>query len=148
MLISDIMTPSTAIVTARDTDTVRKALLLLEDQEIRHLPVIDDERRLVGLVSDRDLREYRLPVIEEIENPDQADDLLDTPLSEVMSSDVISVDASEGVAAAIDLIIEYRVGALPVLDQTTEELVGIVSYIDLLRLTRDLLGADEEESED
>ncbi|HRI08722.1 MAG TPA: CBS domain-containing protein [Nannocystaceae bacterium] len=137
MLIADIMTPT--IVTARPEDTVRRALLLLEDQDIRHLPVIDDERNLVGLVSDRDLREYRLPVMEELEHPDQADDLLDTPLSEVMNSEVVSVDSGEDVVAAIDLMIEYRVGALPVLDG--RELVGIVSYVDLLRLARDVLAA-------
>jgi acetoin utilization protein AcuB len=137
MQIRDIMT--TTIVTANATDSVRQALTLLEDQDIRHLPVIDDGRQLVGLVSDRDLREYRLPVMEEIENPDQAEDLLETALSEVMSRDVISVDAEEDASAACDLMIEYRIGAVPVLDRTTGELVGIISYIDLLRLTRDLL---------
>ena len=101
--------------------------------------MIDDDRQLVGLVSDRDLREYRLPVMEELDNPDQAEDLLETALSEVMSSDVISVDAEEDATAACDLMIEYRIGAVPVLDRTTGELVGIISYIDLLRLTRDLL---------
>ncbi|MCA9658270.1 MAG: CBS domain-containing protein [Myxococcales bacterium] len=137
MQIRDIMT--TSIVTANATDSVRQALTLLEDQDIRHLPVIDDDRQLVGLVSDRDLREYRLPVMEELDNPDQAEDLLETALSEVMSSDVISVDAEEDATAACDLMIEYRIGAVPVLDRTTGELVGIISYIDLLRLTRDLL---------
>ncbi|MBK8265811.1 MAG: CBS domain-containing protein [Nannocystis sp.] len=139
MLISDIMTPT--IVTARPEDSVRRALQLLEDQEIRHLPVIDEERRLIGLVSDRDLREYRLPVMREIEAPEQADALLDVPISEVMSSDVVSVDSAEDVVAAIDVMLEYRVGAVPVLDRTTGELVGIVSYVDMLRLARDVLSA-------
>jgi acetoin utilization protein AcuB len=139
MLIADIMTPT--IVTARPGDSVRRALQLLEDQEIRHLPVIDEERRLIGLVSDRDLREYRLPVMREIEAPEQADALLDVPISEVMSSDVVSVDSAEDVVAAIDVMLEYRVGAVPVLDRTTGELVGIVSYVDMLRLARDVLSA-------
>jgi acetoin utilization protein AcuB len=139
MLIADIMTPT--IVTARPEDSVRRALQLLEDQEIRHLPVIDEERRLIGLVSDRDLREYRLPVMREIEAPEQADALLDVPISEVMSSDVVSVDSAEDVVAAIDVMLEYRVGAVPVLDRTTGELVGIVSYVDMLRLARDVLSA-------
>ncbi|MEZ4379860.1 MAG: CBS domain-containing protein [Nannocystaceae bacterium] len=137
MQIRDIMT--TTIVTANATDSVRQALALLEDQDIRHLPVIDGDRQLVGLVSDRDLREYRLPVMEELDHPDQAEDLLETALAEVMASDVISVDAEEDAAAACDLMIEYRIGAVPVLDRSSGELVGIVSYIDLLRLTRDLL---------
>jgi len=139
MLISDIMTPT--IVTARPEDSVRRALQLLEDQEIRHLPVIDEARRLIGLVSDRDLREYRLPVMRELEDPAQADALLDVAISEVMSSEVVSVDSAEDVVAAIDVMLEYRVGAVPVLDRATGELVGIVSYVDLLRLARDVLSA-------
>ncbi len=140
MQIADIMTPSP--ITAKATDSVRRALALLEDQDIRHLPVIDDDRRLVGVVSDRDLREYRLPVLEELDNPEQAEDLLDTALSEVMSGDVISVDSGEDLVAACDLVIEYRIGAIPVLDRTSGELVGIVSYMDLLRVARDVLAAE------
>ncbi len=140
MQIADIMTPSPT--TAKASDSVRRALALLEDQDIRHLPVIDDDRQLVGLVSDRDLREYRLPVLEELDNPDQADDLMDTPLSEVMSGDIISIDSGEDLVAACDLIIEYRIGAIPVLDRTTGELVGIVSYMDILRVARDVLAGE------
>ena len=51
----------------------------------------------------------------------------------------LEVIAEEDATAACDLMIEYRIGAVPVLDRTTGELVGIISYIDLLRLTRDLL---------
>lgn len=140
MQIADIMTPSPT--TAKASDSVRRALALLEDQDIRHLPVIDDDRQLVGLVSDRDLREYRLPVLEELDNPEQADDLMDTPLSEVMSGDIISIDSGEELVAACDLIIEYRIGAIPVLDRTTGELVGIVSYMDILRVARDVLAGE------
>jgi len=140
MQIADIMTPSP--ITAKASDSVRRALALLEDQDIRHLPVIDDDRRLVGLVSDRDLREYRLPVLEELDNPDQADELMDTPLSEVMSGDIVSIDSGEDLVAACDLIIEYRIGAIPVLDRTTGELVGIVSYMDILRVARDVLAGE------
>lgn len=140
MQIADIMTPSPT--TAKASDSVRRALALLEDQDIRHLPVIDDDRQLVGLVSDRDLREYRLPVLEELDNPEQADDLMDTPLSELMSGDIISIDSGEDLVAACDLIIEYRIGAIPVLDRTTGELVGIVSYMDILRVARDVLASE------
>ncbi len=140
MQIADIMTPSP--ITVKSSESVRRAFALLEDQDIRHLPVIDEDRRLVGVVSDRDLREYRLPVLEELDNPDQAEALLDTALSEVMSGDVISVDSGEDLVAACDLVIEYRIGAIPVLDRSSGELVGIVSYMDLLRVARDVLAAE------
>ena len=61
-----IMTKS--VVTASPSDTVGHALRTLEDQSIRHLPIVEDGR-LIGMVSDRDLREYRLPLMDELDAP-------------------------------------------------------------------------------
>jgi acetoin utilization protein AcuB len=129
---------TTALVTIKPTDSVREALRRMEDQEIRHLPVVEGSR-LAGMVSDRDLREYRLPVMEEIENPEYADDLLNTPVAEMMNTDLVTLDPGESVKTAIDLMLEYGVGALPVVDRHKDELVGIMSYVDVLRHVRGLL---------
>lgn len=127
-----------ALVTIKPTDTVRTALLRMEDQEIRHLPVTEGEQ-LIGMISDRDLREYRLPVVEEVDNPEYADDLLETPISEVMNANLVTLDPGETVKTAIDLILEYGVGAVPVVDRRREVLVGIVSYVDVLKYLRGTL---------
>lgn len=133
---STLMT--TTVVTATPKDTVRKALRLLEDSDIRHLPVVEG-KKLVGLVSDRDLREYRLPLVEEIDDPEYADDLLDTPLSELMSGDILCLEVGESLATGVDLMIEYGIGAIPVVDRDKDELVGILSYVDVLKAVRDTL---------
>lgn len=127
-----------ALVTIKPVDSVRTALLRMEDQEIRHLPVVEG-KQLIGMVSDRDLREYRLPVMEELDNPEYADDLLETPVSEVMNANLVTLDPGESLKTAIDLMLEYGVGALPVVDRRGDELVGIVSYVDLLKHVRSLL---------
>ena len=123
------------VISTSPNESIREALLKIEDQEIRHLPVVDDGR-LVGMISDRDLREQRLPLMEEIDDPEHADSLLSAPVSSVMSADVLSVDTGESLRAAVDLMIEYKVGAVPVVDRHTDQLVGIVSYIDVLRALR------------
>lgn len=133
MDVDSIMTRE--VISTTPSESIRAALLKIEDQDIRHLPVLDDGR-LVGMISDRDLREQRLPLMEEIEDPDYADNLLSAPISSVMSGDVLSVDTGESLRAAVDLMIEYKVGAVPVVDRHTEQLVGIVSYIDVLRALR------------
>lgn len=133
MLISEIMTEE--VITAKPSDSVGNALSLLEDLDIRHLPIVEDSR-LVGLVTDRDLREYRLPIMQELEHPDEADALLETPISEVMNKTIISVYANEKVKVAIDLMLEYKIGAIPVINRNQEHLVGIISYIDILRTVR------------
>lgn len=143
--VETIMT--TSVLTVPPTVTVREAIKLIEDSEIRHLPVVEGSK-LLGIISDRDLREYRIPVMLEIERFDdedreEASDVLDTPVSEVMASDVISVDSSESIASLIDAMVEYKVGAVPVVDRHTDELVGIVSYVDVLRYARSLVDDEE-----
>jgi acetoin utilization protein AcuB len=130
---------SRTVLTVGPTTSVREAIRLIEDSEIRHLPVVDGEGGpLLGIVSDRDLREFRVPLMVEIErfgdaDRDRTDELLNTPISEVMAADVVSVDSSESIESVIEAMIEYKVGAVPVIDRHTEELVGIVSYVDVLR---------------
>lgn len=136
MQVQDLMTE--ALVTIESTEAVRHALLKMEDQEIRHLPVMDG-RQMIGMVSDRDLKEYRLPAMEELQNPDYADELLEKPVSEVMNTDVVTLEPSESVKTAIDLMLEYKVGALPVVDRHGDELLGIISYVDVLRYLRGTL---------
>lgn len=54
---SDIMTKQ--VVTLRQTATVREALRTLEEMDVRHLPIVDERRELVGMISDRDLLRLR-----------------------------------------------------------------------------------------
>jgi acetoin utilization protein AcuB len=56
-----------------------------------------------------------------------------------MTSDVITVHPESDASEAIDLMIEHRVGALPVVEPDSTKLVGIVSYVDALRAARDLI---------
>jgi acetoin utilization protein AcuB len=132
MDVSAIMTRTVVTVTPRDP--VRRAAELLEDLEIRHLPVVD-EGRLVGVVSDRDLREYRLPLDDELEDPEYADALMATPIEEMMNRQVISLEPTESLTTAVDLILEYGIGAIPVVDKTGR-LEGILSYVDILKALR------------
>lgn len=136
---------SRTVLTVEPTTSVREAIRLIEDCEVRHLPVVDGAGGpLLGIVSDRDLREFRIPLMVEIErfadaDRDRTDELLNTPISEVMAADVVSVDSNESIESVIDAMIEYKVGAVPVIDRHTQELVGIVSYVDVLRYARELV---------
>jgi acetoin utilization protein AcuB len=134
MDVEQIMTAP--VTTIGPSESVHDALERLEDQEIRHLPVVDGSR-MVGIVSDRDLREFRLPLMEEMDRPQYAAELMRKPVSEAMNTEVIFVETGEPVSTAIDLMIEYAVGALPVVERDTGNLAGIVSYIDVLKALRD-----------
>ena len=135
MLVEDIMTadPTTVDVSA----TLAEAFNLLFELDIRHLPVVEDER-LIGMLSDRDLRSFSLPALVELEHREVARKRLGRSISQVMHADIIRVAPDDDVADLIRLMIDHKFGAVPVVDPTDDRLVGIVSYIDVLRAAEDL----------
>ena len=99
----------------------------------RHLPVLDGEGRLVGVISERDLR-TRLGV--EVEGFSAATlEALTAPVSEAMTPDPISARAGTPLADVLEAFTTERLGSLPVIDDA-DRLVGIISYVDVLRWLR------------
>jgi CBS-domain-containing membrane protein len=131
----DIMTesPTTIPVTA----TVGDAVQLLQLLEVRHLPVVNAKREVVGMLSDRDLRSLSVPELVNAEWLGEFRVALEAPVTRAMSSDVLAVQEETETGEIIELMLEHRVGALPVMD-CDGYLVGIVSYVDVLRELADL----------
>jgi acetoin utilization protein AcuB len=136
MDVTELMSRS-VIVTSPDA-SIADALRLLEDSGVRHLPVVDGTR-VVGMLSDRDLREYRLPVLDALHQPRLADDLSARPVADAMNTVFVFVDHLESVAKAVEVMLEYGVGAVPVLHREGGELLGMVSYVDVLRFVQPML---------
>lgn len=106
----------------------------------RHLPVLDGERRLVGMLSERDLRTHLGVEIQEFS--DASLEALSQPVSEVMTPDPVSVRTGTPLAEVLETIAVERVGALPVVDDA-DRLLGIFSYVDLLIWLREMSGPTE-----
>jgi acetoin utilization protein AcuB len=92
---------------------------------------------LVGVLSDRDLREFSQPYDMQFENLTTSNEREATPVSDVMAGDVISANPEDDIGELIDTMIDQKVGAIPIVDPIEGNLVGIVSYIDILRAARD-----------
>ena len=139
MQIEDIMTASP--VTVRDSTTIGQAWEVLRTLDIRHLPVVNGEGELVGIVSDRDFASPPAPPLmtELLGTPAQS---LDAPVSTIMTGEPISVEYGDEVEDALDLMVENKVGAVPVVGPEGE-VVGIVSYLDILRAMREGPGIAE-----
>jgi CBS domain-containing protein len=100
---------------------------------VRHLPVVDDDGALVGVVTDRDLRHHLFGprVLKEV-GTIAVDILLKAvPVSEIMSTPVMSVPATAEVVEAARIMLEDKVGSLPVVEGG--RVVGIVTETDVLR---------------
>ena len=135
MPVRDWMQP--APVTVRPDTTVGAAAELLRARVIRHLPVVDGEGRLVGIVTDRDLRQvvFDPAILERL--GDVARGLAALPLREVMTWGVVSVRPGSDLREAARVMHERRIGALPVSDGG--RLVGILTEIDVLRALDEVL---------
>ena len=129
MVVRQCMSVNPAYVDVRAQ--VREALRLMQSKDIRHLVVLSG-RTLKGIISDRDVRGYLLHNDERIDFPDAAKARLDAPVSELMQTDILSVDPETEVTEAIELMLTQKVGALPVVDPHTQSMTGILSYVDIL----------------
>ncbi|MCC7381586.1 MAG: CBS domain-containing protein [Deltaproteobacteria bacterium] len=129
-------------VTLLPNAKLRDALEILQTLEIRHLPVVTPDNVLVGMISDRDIRQISLPYT--LPDPERRPgaSVLDTPITDLMNSNPITAGPEAGLRELVDLMLEHRIGALPVVEEGSSDLLGIVSYVDLLRALRDELEID------
>ena len=134
MLAKDIMTENP--VTATELMSVAEALGLLYELDVRHLPVVRG-RELVGIISDRDLR--RFSEADDDEAIDAIEGARSSTIGNFMNTSPVKVDPETTIREAVELMLLHRVGALPVADLDTGDLLGIVSYVDLLRVLQETL---------
>lgn len=135
----DVMTPNPITVTPQAT--LAEVWDLMREADIRHVPVARDGV-LVGMLSDRDLASLDVGRVLTTEGADALRRTLATPVISVMSSDVIAVEPETDLGEVIDLMLENKVGAIPVILSDTREVVGITSYVDVLRAVQELVAEE------
>jgi acetoin utilization protein AcuB len=136
MIARDLMTPDPLTVTPQAS--IAEVWDLMRKVDVRHVPVVQ-AGALVGMLSDRDLARVDMARLLKTEGAEALRKELATPIVRVMSSDVISVEPDTEVGDVIALLLDHKIGALPVVEAETREVLGIISYVDVLRALRDLL---------
>jgi acetoin utilization protein AcuB len=122
----------TTPMTVRPEESVRTAFQRMRGNNIRHLPVVTGEGTLVGIITDRDLRQASASDNPHLAAYEWTALLEKLTVQEVMTRQVTTVCRSTPVAAAAQLFIEKKFGCLPVVrDGNTLE--GIITVTDLLR---------------
>lgn len=115
--------------TIEEDAPLEDAAAAMAEGGFRHLPVVDGDGRLVGMLSERDLRARLGTDVGQF--ADVATDVLHEPVSAVMTPDPIALGPGSTLAAALEVFADERIGAVPVTDGG-DRVVGIVSYLDLL----------------
>jgi acetoin utilization protein AcuB len=128
-----------APLTARWNAKIADAVRLMKAGRIRHLPVLDGDRRLVGIVTDRDLRQVVLdPRLEDRLGTGLADALESLTVRDIMTWAVITVRPETEIRDAARLMHQRKIGALPVV--SNDRLVGILTETDVVRTFAEVLG--------
>jgi CBS domain-containing membrane protein len=128
MVIGDLMSPEP--VTVRPGNTLVDIEEIMKLSDVRHLPVVDGSNRVVGILSNRDLARGTGRSKQGIVAAD------------VMTQDVLTVRATTRLCEGSALMLEYKIGALPVVDRD-DALIGIVTETDYLRIAHEICGGDE-----
>ena len=134
MVVEDVMTRD--VVTLTPEHTLRDAIDLLRSKRIRHLPIVEAQK-LVGIVTDRDVKRATPSVIAGVDRDEYDNSLLTIKVAQLMTREPITVPRQSALKAAVEIFINSKVGALPVVDEG--HLVGILTEIDILRVAYDLL---------
>ena len=98
--------------------------------DVRHVPIVDGDGRLTGILSDRDVRELVGDPVAVLRD-ETFEETLAMEVSEVMTANPISARTDDPLDTLGWAMIDERVGAVPVVDQN-DKVVGIVSYVDVL----------------
>ena len=123
----DVMTKNPLVMTP--AETIGQADELMTENRIRQLPVVD-EGALLGIITDRDIRSFLAQSA--LVEPEERAKVLRTKVSEIMTAEPLTLAPDDDLREAVELLIEEKIGGIPVVDQA-EGLVGIVTYVDVLR---------------
>lgn len=136
MLVKDRMTPDPVTIT---TDTsLKDALELVRSKAFRHLPVLDEDGMLVGIVTEKSLV-YASPTPSTTLSVFEVDYVLSrTKIGQVIQGSVITVGPDLPIEEAARVMIDHRIGCLPVVED--HKLIGIISDTDIFRAFVEGLG--------
>ncbi|MBS4176004.1 acetoin utilization AcuB family protein [Lederbergia citrea] len=135
MIVEQIMTKD--VITLTQDDSIKSAHQLMREHTIRHLPLINQKDEIIGLVTERDIKDA---------TPASWDDgrlqeIMKMPLSSIMKTNLITGHPLDFVEEVAVLFYDHKIGCLPIINRG--KLVGIITGTDLLHTMVELTGANK-----
>jgi acetoin utilization protein AcuB len=132
---------STQPVTVLANTPITEALRTMRDGGVRRMPVLDEEGRLVGIVSEKDLLYASPSPVSSLTVSEMHYLLSHLLVSELMSREVITISPDTPVEEAARIMVDCRIGGLPVMEG--DRLVGIITETDVFTVLLEMFGARE-----
>ena len=137
MLVQGWMT--TDVATVEENTSMMKASIVMKEKKIRCLPVVNDKGKLVGIISDRDLRDAAPSKATTLDVYELNYLLSSMKIKDIMSKSMVVVRPDETVEFAAILMLENKVSALPVVNKKGD-LIGIITQTDIFKVLINIAG--------
>lgn len=132
---------NTYLVTVPPDTTVLKAKDIIENKQINHLLVVDENENLLGLVSDRDVKQSWASPATTLSVHELNYLLTQLTVEMIMSKKIITISSGTTIESAALIMQKNRISALPVME--AEKLVGIITTTDVMEVLLRAIGVDE-----
>ena len=129
MSVNQIMSQNLNTVTA--TENLQSLSITFEAVSYHHLPVVDEDNLLLGIISDRDVTKNLSPFIATEHERDCDLELLNQTAADIMTAEPITVHQSTSIATASILLLENNFSCLPVVDDDGK-IEGLLTWKDIL----------------
>lgn len=127
----------TDVAVLSPTNTIADAIRLMDTKKIRHIPIVNQDGQLQGLVTVAKIREATPSIFHANEHPED----LTKPLETIMKKNVITGHPLDFVEEVAGVFYEHKISCLPIINDG--KLIGIVTETDLLRTMVELTGAHQ-----
>jgi acetoin utilization protein AcuB len=126
-------------VTAKPGTSIMKAAKLMKENGFKRLPVVDDDNRLVGIVSDRDIKEASPSKATTLDMHELYYLLSEIKVADIMTKKVFAVTSDDTVEKAAMVMLRQNVGGLPVVD-AEHKVVGVITDSDIFKVLVTITG--------
>jgi len=131
------------VITVETDTTIFEAKEKMEKNNIRHLPVVEKDNTLVGIITDRDIRSAMPSItVTDQDSAKERERIFKLQVKDIMTRNPVAISSTNTLEDALLLIQKMRVGAFPVVDPQGK-LKGIISVRDLIRAFINVLGIEE-----
>ena len=136
MKVQEIMTANP--ISARPSTPIGEVAATLRREHIHHMPIVQ-EGRVVAFVSENEIFSYELPEEHRVLKQELESKRLNVPVSIITQDEFISVSPDLDISELIDIMLDDQLTAVPVVDPDTSALLGVVSYVELMRVVKSLI---------
>lgn len=133
--ISDIM--ATELKTLNASSSLMEAKQLMHDFNIRNLPIIDDEGKWVGMLTQKEYLKHAFYLVSTFGTKLLSKKESDTSVGSIMNTDMMALEITASLIEAADIFIDQKHTCIPIVDK--QRLAGLLTPIDFVKMARDLI---------